>query len=122
MSFSKPTYRSPTGTTSQKFQWWANSCYYSHETICGCNDFAYHLLGTVSGLSRHDIRKALDDFVKSKQQCLSTHTDAGEGLEGTAGTGPDEFPEGGLLDTIEPDELERLFEEPLANVDIESAG
>lgn len=121
MSFSKPTYKPPTGSVSQKFQWWANSCYYSHELICGCNDFANHLLGTVSGLSRHDIKEAIENFMKQKR-CLSTSIAAGGSLEPIGDTGPEEGEENNLIDGLEPDILERLFEDPLPTGGENTAG
>lgn len=65
---------------------WVNGIYSSHDLFCGCNSPIKHLAA----------------ILQTKQLCLPSPTTA----EGTTQTGQED-----AVDTLEPGDLDKLFEE-----------
>lgn len=115
MSLSKPYWVPPTGNQRQRELWFTNACYYAHECWCGCSHFAHHLLGAVSGIPKElllETTNQLETNLRLKR-CHSSitgdTTKDGDNPEHGEGTIEEKR---GLIDGLEPGDLERLFEEP----------
>uniref|UniRef100_A0AAU7B8Q3 ORF2 n=1 Tax=Samektorquevirus hominid17 TaxID=3160823 RepID=A0AAU7B8Q3_9VIRU len=116
MSLSKNYWIPPTGNQRQRELWFCNCCYYAHESWCGCDNFAHHLLGAVSGIPQELLLQTTNTLERNLRlkRCRSTTTEEISTADGKdPENGEDTTKEkGDLIDGLDEGELEKLFEEP----------
>lgn len=100
----------PTRNFRERETAWINCAYYSHDSFCGCGNFAVHLLCVVHSFTRNSTPEAIALELKKQLQpkkCLGT----GENQLTVAALPEPGENLGDVLEGLEPGDLEKLFED-----------
>lgn len=101
----------PTKNFRERETGWINSTFYSHDSFCGCGNFAVHLLCVVHSFTRNSTPEAIALELKKHLQpkpCLGT----GENQHSVAALPAPGENLADVLEGLEPGDLDKLFEEP----------
>lgn len=104
----------PTKNFRERETGWVNSTFYSHDSFCGCGNFALHLLCVVHSITRNSTPEAIAGIITAALQpkkCL-TYGDTQPGAAASPKPGENLAD---VLENLEEGELEDLFneEEPI---------
>lgn len=110
----------PTKNFRERETGWVNSSFYSHDSFCGCGNFALHLLCTVYSITRSSTPEAIAGIISTALQpkkCLTF----GDTQPGDAATPEPGDAAGDLLENLQEGELEDLFREEEITTPTENA-